>query len=178
MKAHRLYDIAFVGLKNGVHEFNYDIGDKFFADYSAPEFTDSRIKVRLVFNKESGFFLLKFEITGVVTVPCDRCGAPFPLNIWDDFDLVIKLVDNPEGTPEGEDPDVNYISRTESHINVADWIYEFINLSVPMQHIHPSGPDGSGGCDPKVLKMLDEMKGQHHQKINPIWKDLDKFRNQ
>ena len=30
-----------------------------------------------------------------------------------------------------DDPDVYYISRGESHIDVADWIYEFINLSIP-----------------------------------------------
>ncbi len=177
MKTHRIYDIAFVGLKNGVHDFNYDIDDKFFADYSAPEFTNSRLKVHLIFNKESAFFLLKFEITGIVTVPCDRCGALFPLNIWDEFNLVIKLVDNPEEEPADDDPDVNYISRTESHLNVADWIYEFINLSVPMQHIHPDDANGKSGCDPAVLEMLDRMKQHEQQKTNPIWKDLDKFRN-
>ena len=32
-----------------------------------------------------------------------------------------------------DDPDVYYISRGESHIDVANWIYEFINLSIPMQ---------------------------------------------
>jgi uncharacterized metal-binding protein YceD (DUF177 family) len=32
-----------------------------------------------------------------------------------------------------EDPDVYYISRSESHLHLAEWIYEFINLSIPMQ---------------------------------------------
>ena len=30
MANRRQYEIAFVGLKPGVHEFNYDIKDKFF----------------------------------------------------------------------------------------------------------------------------------------------------
>jgi hypothetical protein len=64
--------------------------------------------------------LLKFEIGGKADVTCDRCGNPLPMDIWDEFNMLVKLVENPEEmNDQEEDPDVFYISRTESHINVA-----------------------------------------------------------
>ncbi|HVB03708.1 MAG TPA: DUF177 domain-containing protein [Chitinophagaceae bacterium] len=176
MKIHRSFEIAFVGLKNGVHEFQYSIEDRFFSGFAQPDFTETRLNIKLIFDKKPSFFLLKFEITGYVTVSCDRCGKAFPLAIWDEFDQVIKLVEKPEEFKEDESPDVCYISRTESRLNVAGWIYEFILLSVPMQRIHPEKTEEGSGCDPVVLKMLDKMQGNENRSDKTIWKDLDKFR--
>jgi DUF177 domain-containing protein len=177
MKTNRQYDIAFVGLKQGIHEFSYQIEDKFFLAYSQPEFSETSINVKLTFDKNNSFFLLKFEITGAVKVNCDRCAEPFMLNIWDEFIQVVKLVDNPSEMTEDEAPDVSYIAKTDSHLNIADWIYEFILLSIPMQKIHPNSADGISGCNPEALKMLGQMSGKDHDnEINPIWKDLEKFK--
>ncbi|PUZ21669.1 DUF177 domain-containing protein [Chitinophaga parva] len=177
MKPLREFDIPFVGLTPGVHSFEYQITDSFFENYGEQDFRDCQATVKLQFDKKASFFMLKFEIGGKAMVDCDRCGAPFELRLWDDFHLVVKLVDNPEEMSNDEDPDVAYIARTESHVNVADWIYEFINLSIPMQHIHPDLPDGRPGCDPEVLAMLAKMSQQEEEKSNPIWKGLDKFKN-
>ena len=140
------------------------------------DFTNCEATVKLLLEKNNNFFLLKFEIGGKATVNCDRCGQPFELQLWDDFNQVVKLVDNPEEMMDDEDADVAYISKSESHLNVAEWIYEFINLSIPMQRIHPDKSDGKSGCDPKILEMLENMSQQSGEKDNPIWKDLDKFR--
>lgn len=177
MKTHLLYEIAFVGLKNGIHEFNYQIEDKFFLNYQEPEFSAAEINAKLLFDKKSTFFLLNFQIIGKVSVICDRCGQPFSLNLWDEFVQVVKLVDNPSEIQNNEDPEVTYISKTASHLNLADWIYEFILLSLPMQRIHPLDENGKSSCDPNVLALLDQLHGHENINIHPIWKDLDKFRN-
>ncbi|WP_343306392.1 DUF177 domain-containing protein [Chitinophaga niabensis] len=177
MKHLREFDIAFVGLTPGVHTFQYQITDSFFENYGQQDFSNCNATVKLQFDKKSNFFLLKFEVGGTATVVCDRCGQPFELQLWDDFNQVVKLVENPEEMNGDEDPDVTYIPRTESHLNVADFVYEFINLSFPMQRIHPDDANGKSGCDPKVLEMLDKMKEQGEDKTNPIWKGLEKFRD-
>lgn len=177
MKHLREFDIAFVGLTPGVHTFQYQITDSFFENYGQQDFSNCNATVKLQFDKKSNFFLLKFEVGGTATVICDRCGQPFELQLWDDFNQVVKLVENPEEMNGDEDPDVTYIQRTESHLNVADFVYEFINLSLPMQRIHPDDASGKSGCDPKVLDMLNKMKEQGEDKTNPIWKGLEKFRD-
>jgi uncharacterized metal-binding protein YceD (DUF177 family) len=177
MKALRQFDIAFVGLKPGEHTFEYQITDSFFENYGPQDFSNCNATVKLVLDKKNNFFLLKFEIGGTVTVNCDRCGQPYVLQLWDDFEHVVKLANNPDELNEEDDTDVSFISLTESHLNVADWIYEFINLSIPMQRIHPADSTGQSGCDPKILEMLDQMNRQANEKENPIWKGLDKFRD-
>lgn len=185
MKSRRTYDIAFVGLNPDVHVFEYAIDDTFFESYGKQDFEDSKIDVKLELQKRSGALIwLKFNIGGSVTAPCDRCGNPVDLELWDEFEIIVKMVDNPEEMNETEeDPDIYYIARTESHINVADWIYEFANLSIPSQRYCREDENGNSLCNPEVLKRLDQMeKDAEEQKktdsnSNPIWKDLDQFKN-
>src|ERR1044072_6920532 len=147
MNFRREFEIAFVGLKPGLHHFEKQ------------DFTNCNATVKLELDKKNGFMLLKFDVDGTVDVSCDRCGNPLTLQLWDEFNVMVKLVDNPEEMNEQEeDPDVYYISRGESHLHLADWVYEFINLSIPMQKICP--PDDIGGpqCNNEVLEKLAKIE--------------------
>ena len=55
MSGRREYDIAFVGLKPGVHEFNYEIDEKFFVNYPPGDFSNIVAKVRLMLEKNTSF---------------------------------------------------------------------------------------------------------------------------
>jgi uncharacterized metal-binding protein YceD (DUF177 family) len=174
----RAFEIAFVGLKPGVHEFNYELDDTFFAEKGAEDFADANANVKLSLEKNTGFMLLKFEVGGKAVVSCDRCGNPLKMDLWDEFNMLVKMVDNPdEMNRQEEDPDVFYISRTESHLNVSDWIYEFVMLSVPMQRMCPEDEIGGPQCNKEVLQKLKEMevKVTDHN-ANNLWKGLDKFK--
>jgi uncharacterized metal-binding protein YceD (DUF177 family) len=177
MNGKRVYDIAFVGLTTGVHEYEYIINDKFFAEYNQQDFTNCNAIVKVKLDKKTGFFLLKFEIGGNLQVLCDRCGNNLPMDLWDEFNIVVKLVENPEEmNDQEEDPDVYYISRTESHLNMADWIYEFINLAIPLQKMCSEAEIGGPHCNKEVLEKLNQMKpGEIHS--NDIWKGLEQFKN-
>lgn len=180
MSGHKEYDIAFVGLKPGEHVYDYEVNDKFFTDRPGQDFSSIRAKVRLVLDKHTAFMLLRFEVGGEVDLSCDRCGNPMTLDLWDEFRLVVKMTDDPDRLNEmDEDPDVFYISRTESHLNVEDWLYEFALLSIPAQRFCPTGEDGEPNCDPAALELLRKMEDQaEEQEMKPdIWKGLDKFRN-
>lgn len=178
MSHRRAYEIAFVGLKPGVHHFEYSINNKFFESYGEQEFTNCTATVKLQLEKNTGFMMLKFDVGGQVEVSCDRCGNPLPLQLWDEFKLLVKMVEEPEVMNEQEeDPDVYYISRTESHIYVADWIYEFINLSIPMQKMCKEDEMGGPQCNTEVLEKLRKMEEDAVKDNNPIWKGLDKFKN-
>jgi uncharacterized metal-binding protein YceD (DUF177 family) len=62
---------------------------------------------------------------------------------------------------------------------VADWLYEFINLSIPNQRTCADDDNGESTCNREVLDMLKQMELQAQQtkEENPIWKGLDKFRD-
>lgn len=177
MNNRRNFDIAFVGLKPGIHEFEYDIDDKFFIPYKPQDFNHCQAQVKLTLDKRNGFMLLRFELGGKLEVNCDRCGNQLPMDLWDEFNVVVKMVEEPDTMNEQEeDPDVYYISRGESHLHVADWIYEFVVLSVPMQRTCNFEEMDGPYCNPEVRARLQQMKAEGKSRSNPLWKGLEKFK--
>ncbi len=173
----REYDIAFVGLKPGIHHFEYEVNNKFFENFSNPDFFNCDAKVKLQLEKTSSLLLLKFDIDGSVEVTCDRCGNPLKLALWDEFNLVIKPVDNAEEmNDQEEDPDIFYISRTESHLHLAGWIYEFVLLSIPNQRMCREDEKGGPQCNKEVLQMLEQMKKRSLENDHPLQKGLEQFK--
>ena len=75
-----------------------------------------------------------------------------------------------------EDPDVFYISRTESHLHLAEWIYEFVLLSVPNQRMCGEEEIGGPQCNKEILAMLNKMKSGTVENNNPFQKGLEKFK--
>ena len=172
----REFDIAFVGLKPGLHEYDYEVDSKFFQDYKQTDFSNCQAKIKLTLERNTSFLMLKFEVGGNMDVVCDRCGNNLGMELWDEFNLVVKLVENPDEMNETEDdPDIHYISRTESHLHVADWIYEFVTLSIPMQRSCKEEEIGGPQCNKEVLEMLKKMEDVNKGN-NPLSQGLEKFR--
>ncbi|MEN9571371.1 MAG: hypothetical protein RL172_2602 [Bacteroidota bacterium] len=179
MAKKRVFEIAFVGLKPGIHEFLYEVDDQFFAETTAPrEFSNCFANIKLQLDKKTGFILLKFEIGGKADVICDRCNNTLTMDLWDEFNMVVKMVDNPEEMNEQEeDPDIYYISRTESHLYLNNWIYEFVSLSVPMQKMCSEEEFGGPKCNQEVLKKLRSMEQKEEgENANDLWKGLEQFK--
>ena len=178
MNSKREFEIPFVGLKPGIHSYEYHITDQFFEAYQPQDFTECDANVKLSLDKKTGFLLLKWEVGGTVKVVCDRCGNNLPLELWDEFNIVVKLVEDPDlMNSTEEDPDVYYISKGESHLHLQDWIYEFINLSIPMQKMCKLEDIGGPSCNKEVLEMLKRMNESNDKAGNPIWKGLEKFKD-
>jgi uncharacterized metal-binding protein YceD (DUF177 family) len=178
MKHNREFEIAWQGLKPGVHVYQYELDDKFLDEKQAErDFRDLDAQITLKFDKKNDFFLCHFDIDGSVTVPCDRCGDDFKMRLWDEFDLVIKLTGG-EGNDEiDEDADVAFIPRSETVIDISKWLYEFVMLSIPLQRVHPEKADGSSGCNPEALKLLDQLSEPDEAPKNDIWKGLDALKD-
>ena len=181
MKRHREFQIAWLGLKEGIHQFQYEVDDEVLEDlgFEHPDFEHLKAKIDLKFEKNSSFFQLHFDIDGSIDVPCDRCGDNLSIRLWDEFDLIIKLTENEEEAErqnEQEEADVVFISRGDTVIDVFNWIYEFIVLSIPIQHIHPNDAAGNPTCNPEALKLLEQMKPPVTDE-NPLWAGLKNLKN-
>jgi len=177
MSSRREFEIAFVGLKPGVHEFNYRIDDRFFEEFNEQDFRNSEANVRLLLDKNSSFMILRFEIGGKAEVNCDRCNNNLPIQLFEEFTITVKITEEPElMNGQDEDPDVYYISRGESHLDVKDWIYEFVNLSIPMQRTCEYENIDGPFCNPAAREVLNNMRREENAGANPIWKGLEKFK--
>lgn len=175
MKKH-LFSIPFVGLKRGEHKFSYDLGKEFFLEKGAEDFENPDVVIHLILEKNTGFIILKFEVGGAAVVTCDRCGNPLRMELWDEFKILVKHTDDPvKMNLDEEDPDVFYISKSESHIEVSDWLYEFAMLSIPNQRTCKDEEKGGEQCNKEVLEKLAQMSKLEEKNANNIWKDLTKF---
>jgi uncharacterized metal-binding protein YceD (DUF177 family) len=176
----REFEVAFVGLKPGIHHYEYEIGDRFFEAFQQQDFFNCKATVKLAIDKKSSFMLLKFEMGGSLEVTCDRCNNNLPLELWDEFSITVKMVDDPEVmNNQEEDPDVYYIGAGDSHLDVANWIYEFINLSIPMQKTCSYDKMDGPHCNKTAMDVLKKMSAPDTEEVkeNPIWKGLEKFKD-
>ena len=178
MKHNREFEIAWQGLKPGVHTFQYDINDRFMQEHGEPEgdVTSISAQVKVTFDKKTNFFMLHFDVGGHVVVPCDRCGDDFQLQLWDEFDLLIKLAGE-DADDLDEESDVVFIPRSETVIDISNWLYEFVMLSIPLQRVHADLADGKPGCNPQALNLLNKLEPEHDEKpANDIWKGLESLK--
>lgn len=175
MKPLKEYNIQFVGLKLGKHHFDYQIDKKFFDYFEYDEFNNVNVKVDLAFEKKTTLLELHFQISGKVNVNCDTTNEPYDQKLKGTFDLVVKFGD--EYNDENED--ILIIPHGEYEINVAQYIYELIILSMPAKRIHPGIADGTLHSD--ILKKLEELspKGLEEKEktegIDPRWNTLKKL---
>ena len=170
LKELRKYQIAFVGLKLGEHVFDFAIDGSFFKHFEGSLISECKINVKLVFEKKETFFMLRFYIDGTVNVSCDRCMEPFDKDVFGDFECIVKYADELAKLPNDED-EIIYIAKEDSHIDVAQLIYEYISICLPMQLIHPKLDNGEEGCNPAVLAILNK-KEEAPTEEDPRWSAL------
>ncbi len=178
MGKNREFEIAFVGLKPGAHEFEYLIKDSFFESYGEQDFINCKANVKLNLDRKKGFMQLHFDIAGTVDLDCDRCGNTVNKELWDEYDMIVKLVEEPQVmNDQEEDPDVYYIGLGESHLHLSDWIYEFVCLSIPLQRVCKIDEEGKSLCNPEVIAKLKKMEEEINKQNNPLWKGLENLKD-
>ncbi len=165
--------IPFIGLKLGKHSFEYQINNKFFENFDFDEYENSEIKVDLVFDKKSTFMELNFKHKGLVNVACDTTGEMFDLPIKGKMRLVVQF-----GEEFNNDNDeLLIIQHGEHQLDISQYIYEMIVLSVPIKRMHPGIKDGT--LQSEALEKLNELRVKEVKKevtqeedIDPRWDKL------
>ncbi len=170
------YDIAFKGLAEGLHNFEFHIGDEFFEHFLKSSVEKGEVKIGVVLEKRSTFLKLHFNIKGWVEVTCDRCLEDYRQKIKQKTEIFVKF-----GETEFEEGDnVIWVLPGEDHLNLAQLIYEFTMLSIPLRHIHPKNKDGERGCNKEMLvKLKNYMHTESEDKtpVDPRWEALRKLGN-
>lgn len=174
MKPLKDFTIQFVGLKVGQHHFEYLINNTFFEHFEFDDFNESNIKAEVVLDKKTTFLEFHFKISGTVNVNCDLSNEPFDQDLLGKFDVVVKFGE--EYNDENEE--ILIIPHGEYEINIAQYLYELIVLSVPSKLIHPGIKDGSLKSD--ILEKLEELRPKEDHKSNaketdPRWDTLKKL---
>jgi uncharacterized metal-binding protein YceD (DUF177 family) len=146
------YDIAYKGLAEGKHEFDFQIDAKFFELFDESIVEQANVVAKVTFEKRSAILSLIFKIKGEVELVCDRCLEKYYQPVKQKYKVFIKFGD---GQYE-EGDDVLWISPAKHQFNIAQLLYEYIVLSIPYQHVHPKSKDGNSTCDQEMIKQLNK----------------------
>lgn len=175
MKNLREYQIPYVGLRIGVHQFEYQIDSRFFKHFEDSPISDCNVKVRLEFEKGETLFSLSFFIDGTVNVACDTCLEAFDKEIFGDFKCLVKFSDE-LSKGSNDDDEIIYISRDAAHIDVSHLIYEYICLCLPMQLLGCKEPGTDPRCNQEVIKRLKKDVSKESGEMDPRWEQLNKLK--
>ena len=73
MEESQRYAIPYKGLKNGCHEFRFEVDGSLFEEYQSTEIKDGRCEVTVAADRSESQVTLDVAIAGYVVVECDRC---------------------------------------------------------------------------------------------------------
>lgn len=165
------YNIAFKGLSQGKHIFDYKIDDQFFTEFGGGVVDEGNVNVRVTLEKQSSLMILWFDVEGTVHVQCDRC-----LEMYDQPIKGLERIFVKFGEKEyTEGDDVIWVSVNDYQLNVAQLIYEFISLAIPIKRVHPDDENGRTTCNPAMIEKLDKYIVREGETPNSAWNDLKKL---
>ena len=168
MKSLSPYLIKFSGLKEGIHLFNYELGNKFFKNFDYYDFLDAKLFAKLELEKQSTLLNLKFSFNGEIEVQCDVSMESFNLDLETEYAVVVKFKDDIIST----DDKVIFMPAGSHSIDVSHLIYESIILAVPQKKVHPGIENGS--LKSEIVEKLEELrpKKNFNEKTDPRWDKL------
>ncbi|MFO7827071.1 MAG: DUF177 domain-containing protein [Bacteroidales bacterium] len=168
------YRIEFQGLSEGLHDFDFDVDNRFFDDLDYSEIKEGSLKAYITLSKKPQLLELDFNIQGFVVVLCDRCLENVEMPIDFQGQMFVKFSDNEEDLT-GE---IIYLSTADHEVDVAHYIYESIRLSLPLKCVHPDDENGNSTCDPEMLRKIEnhEPDTSSEDNIDPRWSDLLKLK--
>ena len=161
--------IPFIGLKDGKHDFNFEIDNTFFANFDYVDFQNSFFEISVILHKKPTLLEFHFKVKGFVNLPCDLSMELFDLPLEIEDDLVVKF----GAVTEQIDDNVLVIPVGSYQVDIAQPIYEMILLAVPQKNIHPGIADGT--LKSEIVEKLKEFAPRETEANNgkdPRWDKL------
>jgi uncharacterized metal-binding protein YceD (DUF177 family) len=142
----REFVIPFIGLKIGNHLFEYDINDDFFQGIEYSIIHSGKVHVTLNLDKRENMMVGIFHVDGKVFTNCDRCNDPIEVEAEGEYQIVYKF-----GEEVSEDEALIVLEPNAFELDVKDYIYELISVSIPVRSVHEKDK-----CDPEMIALYEK----------------------
>lgn len=172
------YRLPFSSLEDGVHVFEFTIGQDFMELFPETDvFFAPQVRVDLELVKSDRLMEMRFRFEGVARSLCDRClrEVEFPVRIEEN--VVAKL--SSEATEVVEEDEFWTVPEKDSSLDLAPYFHEILVLSRPMQLFCPENEKGEPTCDPKMLAYYDRSSDieESEPETDPRWAALAGLRD-
>ena len=159
--------IQFSGLKPGTYTYRYTLDGNFFREYENEELREGKVVFEVSMERSERMLTFTFVYHGNIKTTCDRCLGEMEIPVDGEERLCVKFSD----TETSDDEDVVILPESAYQIDIAQWMYEYVAIAMPIQKVHPEGE-----CDPEMLKYLSEMNEEEREKTtgetDPRWDAL------
>ena len=172
MKKREDYTIQYLGLAKGEHNFSYSVDDQFFSQFMNADVKQGKIAVEVELTKQERILLLNFGFEGWIRTTCHRCLEEFDFPVVGENRLIVKLGDH----AEEESDEVIVIPAESNELDLAPYIFEFIELHIPLRVVHPDDANGDSTCNPEVLKIMSNHIDNEKKQENHTWDQLKKLK--
>lgn len=158
----------------GKHEFVFDVDQNFFECYEYSIVKDGQLEVRVELDKQSSMMIADFVIEGKIKLACDVCLREIDRQTYIETGLIVKF--DSEDLSETTD-EILILDKNDYEFSIADFIYEYINLSVPHYVKCDEKLDGAG-CDQEMISVLKELAAPEGsaEDVDPRWAMLEKLK--
>ena len=143
--------IEYKGLKNSTFDYQFVVDNDLFEYYESQEIRGGDCYVEVTLTKSDRQLDLDVTISGEVTCECDRCLEDCQIPIDYEGHLIVRLSEE-QGEYDGE---VMWLNPAEEKLDLTQYIYESIVLSLPYQRVHPEGE-----CNPDMLARFSFAKSE------------------
>lgn len=180
VKELKKYDIDIYGLEEKSYDYDFESDSTFFAEMNQELIEEGQFKTSLVLDKSATMIQLFFTITGRLGLVCDRSLEAFEEPIAIKSRHILKFGDHNEELTD----EIEIIHRNTTRINVAQYIFDLIALSLPMKRLHPRYRTEEATDQEEVLiysttTNTDEALDDHPKEANPDprWDVLKKLKS-
>jgi len=156
----------------GTHQFDFQITDTFFEAFEFSRTQKGMLNLKLILDKTENMLQLQFQFQGNVWVVCDRCGEDFEYPLLFDEALIVKFSDREQ---ESDTDEVIFLPSSTYQIKLAQYIYEYINLALPMRLTHPEDENGEPQCPVDAMENLNDIESTDDE-VDPRWEALKKLK--
>lgn len=175
MKYLKQYRIPFTGLKNGKHLFEFEITNRFFDEFEYSIVKKAKLNLNLTLEKGDTMMVLNFKFDGHISLDCNLCLNEYPSKTEINERLIVKFHEEDLNDSTEE---IMVLSKGDYEIDITPWIYEYINLAIPINN-RCEDPGNLSFCDQgmvnkiKALQVTEEEKQQN----DPRWDILKNIKN-
>ncbi|MBO3698528.1 DUF177 domain-containing protein [Roseivirga sp. E12] len=174
MKARRAFDIHIFKLANGNYDYQFEILDSFFELFENEMFSKGKLTADVSLQKSASMIQMDFKIEGSVELTCDRSLDLFDQPISFESKMIFKFGEEEKELSE----EVMVILKDTQTINIADLLFEFIGLQIPMKKLHPRFQEEEDDQDAEGEMVYTSHKDDGHtdeqqeEDVDPRWAAL------
>ena len=149
MAENKDFIIQIKGLQIGKHHYEFPIDGSFFAGFENSQILDAGLLARIVLEKGSGWMNVDADISGSVTVECDRCLDDLEIPMDFHCSMAVKFA---KSLAQDDGDEFIIMDPTDGELDLTQFLYDYVCINLPLQKVHEEGK-----CNKEMMAKLQAL---------------------